>query len=83
MKVGRRKLDPLTSFQFALEDGGIVVGDFTEISGLSAEIEVEEYKEGGQNEFSHKLGGPMRFPPGIVSRPEYLSANARRTKPPY
>jgi len=28
---------------------------FTEVSGLGGEIEFEEYKEGGVNEFTHKL----------------------------
>lgn len=47
--------DPYTSFNFVLEIGGIIVGGFSEISGLQVETEFEEYREGGMNDHIHKF----------------------------
>lgn len=50
--------DPYLEYRFSVEIGGVIVADFTECSGLHAETEVFEYKEGGVNSMSHKL--PVR-----------------------
>jgi len=47
--------DPLTSFKFAVEIGGILHAGFTECSGLSLQWKVQKYKEGGVNNFEHQL----------------------------
>lgn len=52
---GVRSLDPYTAFNFAVEIEGLLVGGFTEVSGLESEIETEEYQEGGVNEYVHHL----------------------------
>jgi len=44
------------------------IGRFTEISGLSAQIEVEEFAEGGQNQYKHKLPGRMSWPNLVLKR---------------
>jgi phage tail-like protein len=44
------------------------IGAFTECSGLSAEVEVEELKEGGQNQFIHKLPGRLKWPNVVLKR---------------
>lgn len=54
MATAERK-DPLASFRFLVEIGGLVVGGFSEISGLQTETEMEEYREGGVNDYVHKL----------------------------
>jgi phage tail-like protein len=46
---------PFPAFTFDVEVDGLVVGSFSEVSGIESEIDVEEYKEGGVNEFVHKL----------------------------
>lgn len=33
----------------------------TEVAGLAADTEVYEFREGGMNDMSHKLPGPMRY----------------------
>jgi phage tail-like protein len=43
------------AFNFAVEIEGLLVGGFTEVSGLDSEIEMEEYREGGVNTFVHHL----------------------------
>lgn len=52
---GVRSLDPFPVFNFAVEIEGLLVGGFSEVSGLRSEIQVEDYQEGGVNDFIHQL----------------------------
>lgn len=45
------------------------IGMWTECSGLSAKYDVEEYEEGGQNLFVHKLPGRLKYDNVKVKRP--------------
>lgn len=63
---GPRRLDPFLAFNFLVELEGIVVGGFSEVTGLQFEIEVEDYREGGQNAYVHRLPGPARYPANLV-----------------
>jgi len=54
--------DPYMAFNFLVEIEGLVVGGFTEVTGLQIETVVETYREGGLNEYEHKLAGPTRYP---------------------
>lgn len=63
---GALRVDPYLAFSFLVEIEGIVTGGFTEVDGLQAEIEVKEYREGGQNDYVHKLAGPARYPSNLV-----------------
>jgi phage tail-like protein len=65
MALGKRN-DPFLTFNFAVEIHGLVVGGFNEVSGLQAEIEVQDYREGGVNEFIHKRAGPARYPSNLT-----------------
>jgi phage tail-like protein len=47
--------DPYTSFRFTIEIGQVISGGFSECAGLNVETEVEEVREGGVNEYTHKL----------------------------
>jgi phage tail-like protein len=40
---------------FRIEVQNLIVGGFSECTGLQVETEVEEHREGGLNEYSHKL----------------------------
>lgn len=51
-------MTPYQTFNFAVEIEGLLVGGFSEVSGLEGTIEVEEYREGGVNGFVHQL--PVR-----------------------
>src|SRR5215472_19166712 len=55
---GVRPLEPYRTFNFAVEIEGLLVGGFTEVTGLESDIGVEEYREGGVNDHVHKLAGP-------------------------
>jgi len=56
-----RPLEPFLTFNFAVEIEGLLVGGFTEVSGLESDIEVEDYREGGVNAFVHKLPRQTRY----------------------
>ena len=56
---GVRK-DPLTNFAFTLKVGGVAVGSFKEVSGLSTESEVVEYRSGGAPEVVQKIPGRLK-----------------------
>src|ERR1051325_6236656 len=58
--------DPYLAFNFLVEVEGLTVAGFSEATGLHAEVEVEEYREGGVNEYIHRLRGPVRPPTNLV-----------------
>ena len=41
---------------------------FQAVSGLSVEYDVEEYKEGGENRFTHKLPGRTKYADLVLKR---------------
>ncbi|GGA02111.1 phage tail protein [Okeania sp. KiyG1] len=60
--------DPYMTYNFAVEIGGVVVGGFSEVSGLSSEIELESYEEGGLNGYVHKFPKHTTYPNLVLSR---------------
>ncbi|HBL31046.1 MAG TPA: phage tail protein [Acidobacteria bacterium] len=58
--------DPHVAFNFFVEIEGLIIGGFSEVSGLQVETVVQEYTEGGQNEYVHKLPGPTRYPSNLI-----------------
>jgi phage tail-like protein len=62
--AGRK--DPFGGFNFAVEVHDLVVGGFSEVSGLQVEIEVQDYREGGRNHYVHKLAGPAKYSSNLV-----------------
>src|SRR6266536_4007302 len=61
-------MDPPFAGKFVFTVQGLTIGTFTENSGLSVQIEVEELAEGGQNQFTHKLPGRMKWPNLVLKR---------------
>ena len=47
---------------FLFEVDGIEIGRFREVAGLQVQLEVEEYAEGGEHGFVHKLPGRLTWP---------------------
>ncbi len=60
--------DPYMSYNFAVEIGGVVLGGFSEVSGLSSEINLESYEEGGLNNYVHKFPKHTTYPNLVLSR---------------
>jgi phage tail-like protein len=46
----------------------LIVAGFAEVSGLTVETEIEEYREGGVNDFVHKLVKGTRHVPIVLKR---------------
>lgn len=61
MPVAERR-DPYLNFRFLVEIQGLIVGGFSEVSGLQAETETEEITEGGVNDYVHKLPKITKYP---------------------
>ena len=64
----RPRRDPLPDCSFLVEIDGLIVGGFSEVGGLEAEVEIFEVREGGLNGYAHQLAGPARYPSRLVLR---------------
>jgi phage tail-like protein len=60
--------DPLRAFRFLVEIEGITSGGFTRVKGLSRDVKFESYREGGVNEYEHKLITQVSYPVVILER---------------
>ncbi|MFD2171195.1 phage tail protein [Tumebacillus lipolyticus] len=58
----------VAGFRFKVELDGIQVAGFSEVTGLQAEIEYEEYKEGGVNIFTYRFPKHAKYPPLVLKR---------------
>lgn len=59
---------PYLSFKFHVEIDGLIVAGFSEVSGLQVEIETEDYREGGVNDFVRKMPKVAKSPNLILKR---------------
>ena len=64
--VGRK--NPYRKFRFLVELEGLIVGGFSEVSGLQAETEIETIEEGGVNNYVHKLPKKTKYPNIVLKR---------------
>ena len=66
---------PIPKFHFQADWGGVRIG-FTEVSGLDAETEVIEYRDGASPEYSKtKMPGMQKFPNLVMKRAVFASDN--------
>ena len=68
-----RDTDPYLAFRFEISIDGIVAGGFSAASGLELATTMQQYAEGGRNDFIHNLPGPVKqsnivLKRGIVDR---------------
>ncbi|MBB6735605.1 phage tail protein [Cohnella zeiphila] len=56
------------SFRFLVELEGVAVAGFSEVQGLEAETEMEEYREGGVNDHVHLLPRGIKHPRIVLRR---------------
>jgi phage tail-like protein len=66
--VALSRTDPYLAYTFRVEIDGIVEGGFSEVTGLQSELETFDYREGGRNDYVHRLAGPVRYPQNLVLR---------------
>ena len=60
------RFDPYLRCNFLIEIEGLVVGGFSEVTGLVSEVEYEEIREGGLNDYTHKLPTRTTHPQHLV-----------------
>jgi phage tail-like protein len=62
------RTDPLRGFRFLLEIDEIASGGFTRVKGITREVKHESYREGGVNEYEHKLVTQVSYPVVVLER---------------
>jgi len=62
-----------TRFLFELD--GVQLGVFKEVHGLNVSVAVEDFNEGGQNAYAHRMPGRMTWP-NITFRRGLTNSNA-------
>jgi|SRR5574339_345570 phage tail-like protein len=60
--------DPLRGFRFVVEIDQIAEGGFMRVKGLSREVKVESHREGGVNDYEHKLITQVSYPSLVLER---------------
>ncbi len=63
-----RNPDPLRGFRFVLEIDSITSGGFARVKGISREVKHESYREGGVNDYEHKLITQVSYPVIVLER---------------
>jgi phage tail-like protein len=62
------RVDPYNNFRFLVELDGIIQASFSEASGYGSDIEVIEYREGGDSATVRKLPGKVSYPDITLKR---------------
>ena len=60
------RIDPLHAFRFLVEIEGLTAGGFARVKGLAREVKHESYREGGVNDYEHKLVSQVSYPPLVL-----------------
>lgn len=60
--------DPLRGFRFLVEIEGIASGGFMRVKGLTREVKVDSHREGGVNDYEHKLFTQVSYPAVVLER---------------
>jgi phage tail-like protein len=63
-----QRLDPYKAFNFLVEVDGIAVAGFSEVSGLTSETEVIEYRDGADRTAVRKLPGLTKYANIVLRR---------------
>lgn len=76
--MARRATDPFASFNFSLEIDGITQAGFSEVTGLNAEVNIIEYREGGDGNTPRKQPGLFKqgnvtLKRGVIQSPEMFN----------
>jgi phage tail-like protein len=66
---------PFAKYRFMIEIDGLAVGHFQSVGGLSHEVEVLTYQEGGINDRSHKLPAQGSYP-NLTFKMGYVNQHA-------
>ncbi|RWO22191.1 phage tail protein [Mesorhizobium sp.] len=64
----RAPADPFMNFRFVVEFDHIQRGGFNKVKGVSRELKVEIYHEGGENTYEHKLASNTTYGNLVLER---------------
>jgi len=62
------RIDPALACNFTVEIDGLIVGGFSEVSGLDAKIQTLKVIEGGQNQYQDQRVNGATFPNLVLKR---------------
>jgi phage tail-like protein len=62
------RLDPFRGFRFVVEIDGIASAGFSRVKGIARELKYESQREGGVNEYEHKLVTMVTHPVVVLER---------------
>jgi phage tail-like protein len=62
------RTDPLRGFRYVIEIDGIASGGFSRVKGLTREVRFESHREGGVNDYEHKLVTQITYPNLVLER---------------
>jgi phage tail-like protein len=63
-----QRTDPFRGFRYLVEMQGLLSGGFVRVKGLSREVKHESYREGGVNDYEHKLITQVAYPVVVLER---------------
>jgi phage tail-like protein len=63
----KNPVPPFTA-RFVFTVDGLTIGSFTEVTGLTVQMDTEELVEGGNNQFTHKLPKQLKWPNLVLKR---------------
>jgi phage tail-like protein len=64
--MGRR--DPFAVFRFVVEINGVPAGGFSEATGFESKTETDDYREGGTNDYVHKIAKETKYSNLVLKR---------------
>jgi phage tail-like protein len=67
-KSDRTEKDPYISYNFEVKIAGVGVANFASVSGLSVEVAVFDFQEGGVNDHTHRLPGQTKWDNIVLRR---------------
>ena len=62
------RVDPFRGFRFLVEIEGLTSAGFMRVKGISRDVKFESYREGGVNEYEHKLITQVSYPVVVLER---------------
>lgn len=71
--------EPATGLRFRLDLGGVTIERFVSCEGIGGEYEVDEWKEGGNVGFVHRLPARLKFTNVKMTRPVDRDSGALAT----
>jgi phage tail-like protein len=67
-------VDPFASYRFRVDVDGASIAEFSECTGMELTVKYDEVREGGQNEFVHRLPGRVEYG-NLILRRGYATSN--------